>query len=93
MIKYKIDKKLEIIDFYNKNGVSLTIKRSNVSTTNLYNWLEKDKRGTLMRKQNKHYTLEDKIEIINFYKKFGVKATKVKYQISHSTFYKWKEYY
>ncbi len=90
MAKYTIEQKLEVITHFQENGLTSTVKKYNVSTTAIYCWLNKYERGNIMRKQTQYYTVEEKLEIINYYKKFGVRATEKKYNIANSIFYKWE---
>ena len=89
MAKYTIDYKLEVLDFYKENTFSETIKVYNISNTALKTWSRKYRDGTLMRKQNKKYTIEEKLEIIDFYKNNGKMATEEKYNISISVVRDW----
>ncbi|MFV0424296.1 MAG: transposase [Bacilli bacterium] len=48
------------------------------------------KEGTFMRKSTKTYTIDEKLEIINYYRNNGQVATVDKYNISKSVFMKWE---
>ncbi len=90
MKKYNSDFKLEVVKFYEKNGFRKTLRVYNISNTALQKWMRNYKEGTFMRKPTKKYTLEDKLEIINYYRINGSTATVKEYNISKSVFQKWE---
>lgn len=90
MSKYEIDYKVEAVEYYKENGFTFTINKYNISNTALIKWIRAYEGGTFMRKQHSNYTIEDKLEIIEYYKNNGKTATEEKYNISASVFYKWE---
>jgi len=90
MSKYEIEFKKEVVEFYKKNGFTFTIKKYNISNTALRKWIRDYEGGTFMRKQSNNYTIDDKLEIIEYYRNNGCKATEEKYNIAKSVFYKWE---
>jgi transposase len=90
MPKYDIGFKIETVMFYKENGLTSTLNRYNISNTALRKWCRDYESGSFMRKQNASYTIEEKLEIINYYRSNDVLATEEKYNISPSVFYKWE---
>jgi len=43
-----------------------------------------------MRKENKTYSREEKLNILNYYWKFGKSETERAFDVSNSVFYKWE---
>lgn len=90
MAKYKSKFKVEVVKYYQINGYTSTLKKYNISNTALNKWVRDYKGGTFMRKKAKNYTIEDKLNIIEYYRTNGATATNEKYNISSSVFYVWE---
>ncbi len=90
MSKYTIGFKKKVVDFYKDNGQCETLRVYNISKTALRLWIYKSESDGFMRKKNKHYSVQEKLDIIAYYRENGVVETERKYNISNSIFYKWE---
>ena len=90
MAKYSIAFKKKVTNFYKDNGQSETLRVYNISNTALHKWVRQSKSGEFMRKQNKKYTVQDKLDIIAYLKDNGAIETERNFNISHSVFDKWE---
>ena len=90
MAKYSIEFKKKAVSFYKKSGFSETLRVYNISSTALRNWFRQSESDIFMRKKNKKYTVQEKLDILAYYKANGMVDTEAKYNISHSVFYKWE---
>ena len=90
MAKYSIDFKEKVVKYFKSNGISDTLRVYNISATAVYKWTNQSKCGEFMRKLNKKYTIQDKLEIIAYSKANGPRDTEMKFNISHSVFNKWE---
>jgi len=90
MPKYTVKFKKEVAKYYVKNGLSSAVRKYNVDKESIYKWFRQLESEGFMRKKNENYSIERKIEIIEYYRKNGRTATERKYNISHSVFQKWE---
>jgi len=90
MAKYSIEFKEKVVKHYEMNGISDTLRVYNISTAAVYKWLNQSKSGDFMRKSNKRYTIQEKLDIIAYLKQNGPMDTERKFNISHSVFNKWE---
>lgn len=90
MARYTLEFKFEVMKYYEKNGFNDTLRLYNISDTALVKWKRQMESGNFMRKNTKTYSLEEKLEIIAYYRENGNTATVEKYNISDSVFYKWE---
>ena len=90
MIIYTVEQKLEVLKYYNNDGLTETILVYDISASSIYKWLRKYERGSMSMKKNTKYTAEMKLEIIDYYRKNGYSKTENKYDISSSVFLKWE---
>lgn len=44
-----------------------------------------------MSKQKRHWKSTEKLEILDYYKQYGLSRTTRKYQVSQTTLYKWRD--
>jgi transposase len=93
MAKYSIEFKKEVVEHYKKYGAAETIRVYNISNRSVNYWNSKYESGDLMRKKNETYSAEKKLEIIEYYKEYGVFETEKEYNISNTSFYKWERQY
>lgn len=91
MKNYTATFKKKVVENYLRNGLSHTKSVYNVDDSSIYKWVRRLKGGKgLMRKKSESYSLEKKLEILSYYRKHGKAATKEKYDIEASVFYKWE---
>jgi len=88
-MKYSNELKLEVIKYRKKYGVSDASQKYKVAITTIYRWQSKyEKYGIsgFSRKTIEKYSLEDKLKIIEHYRKHGKMATIRTYDICDSVF-------
>jgi len=93
MVKYSNELKLEVIKYAKKYGVSDASQKYKVAITTIYRWQSKyEKYGIsgFSRKPTEKYSLEDKLKIIEYYRKHGKMATIRTYDICDSVFMNWE---
>ncbi|WP_250858598.1 helix-turn-helix domain-containing protein [Oceanirhabdus seepicola] len=85
--------KLEVVKYFKENGKAETVKKYNISNTAIYKWEHLyDTYGIegFKRKTVKKYTVEEKLNIIDFYKKEGKISVQKKYNISSTLVNNWE---
>ncbi len=90
MAKYPIEFKKKVVCFYKDNGQSETLRVYNVSKESIIKWRRQSERDDFMRRKNRKYTVQEKLDVIAYYKANGRTATEERYEISNSVFYKWE---
>lgn len=90
MAKHSTEFKLKVLKYYEKYGIEDTLRVYNISKLSVYRWIERYESGDFMRNKKMTYTVEEKLEIIDFYRKNGIKETLDRYHISTATAYKWE---
>ena len=90
MAKYSIEFKKKAVSFYKDNGHSETLRVYNISNSAITNWVRQSESDGFMRKKSKHYPVQEKLEILAYYKENGSIDTEGKYKISRSVFHKWE---
>lgn len=91
MAKYSVQFKQDVVTYYYKNGLSATMKKFNLNYNSiLYNWVRKSETVGFMRKNNKTYTNEDKLDILNYFWKNGYAETERRYDVNRSVINNWE---
>lgn len=93
MKKYSDEFKAEVVKYYKENGKAKTISKYQISNTAIYKWERLYDNGGIegfKRKQTKKYTLQEKLDIIEFYKNNGGTCTESEFNISKSVVLKWE---
>jgi len=90
MAKYSIEFKKKAVRFYKENGQNETLRVYNISETAIQKWFRQSEGEGFMRRKNRKYSVQDKLDIIAYYKQYGEVETEQKYSISNSVFYKWE---
>lgn len=90
MPKYSKEFKKEVADYYKNNSLYSTAKVYNVSKTAIYKWARQAESGNFMRKKSKIYTVDEKLKMIDYYKRNGIKSTEDKFNIAKYLIYKWE---
>ncbi|MFV0479889.1 MAG: hypothetical protein ACK5LZ_04900 [Anaerorhabdus sp.] len=96
MTQYDIEYKKKVLAYLDKNGISAACRKFGHSKSVIYRWKRKEKTVGFVRKKNKTYTLNEKLDILNYYWKNGTTETESKYDINNSVIFKlerlFKEY-
>lgn len=90
MSKYSVEYKKKVLAYLDKNGIIATKSKFGHNHSVIYRWKQKGETMGFMRKENKMYSREEKLNILNYYWKFGRSETEREFDISNSTFYKWE---
>ena len=90
MAKYSIEFKMKTVSFYKENGQNETLRVYNISATAIQRWYRQSEGEGFMRRKTRKYSVQEKLDIIAYYKQQGQVETELKYGISNSVFYNWE---
>ncbi len=90
MPKYSVEFKHKVLASCDEIGPNATFKKYGIAEETLYKWRRKREMVGLMRKKNKSYTQEEKIEILNYFWDHGYAETEKKFDINSGTVNKWE---
>ena len=90
MAKYSIEFKKKVLASCDKIGPNATFKKYGIAKETLYKWRRKRETVGLMRKKNKTYTQEEKIETLNCFWENGYAETEKKFDISAGIINRWE---
>lgn len=90
MAKYSIEFKKKAVSFYKQNGQNETLRVYNISETAIQKWNRQSEGEGFMRRMNRKYSVQEKLDIISYYKQHGQSETEKKYGISNSVFHRWE---
>jgi len=90
MPTYDVEYKKKVLAYYDKHGISATVRKFNHDKSVVYRWKRKSETVGFMRKKSKTYSQNEKLDILNYYWKNGTVETEREYNISSSVVYKWE---
>jgi len=90
MPQYDVIYKKKVLAYFDKNGSRATERKFGHDSSVIYRWKRKSETVGFMRKKNKTYTIEEKLDILNYYWKNGSSKTEKKYDINNSMINKWE---
>lgn len=90
MAKYNVQYKKKVLTCYEKYGLSETIIKFNICASTIYRWKRKSETVGFMRKKNKKYTQNEKLDILNYYWKNGLSDTELQFDINRGVIHNWE---
>lgn len=90
MPQYDVKYKKMVLAYLDKNGINTTCRKFGHSMSVIYRWKQKEKTVGFVRKKTKTYTINEKLDILNYYWKNGVVETETKFDINCSVIFKWE---
>ncbi len=90
MAQYAVKYKKKVLTYFDKNGIGATCRKFRHSRSVIYRWKRKEMTVGFMRKKTKTYTVNEKLDILNYYWKHGATETELKFDINSAVFFKWE---
>lgn len=90
MPKYDVEYKKEVLAYFDKNGISATCRKFGHNRSVIYRWKRKEETVGFVRKKTKTYTLNEKLDILNYYWKNGIVETERKFDTNSAVIFKWE---
>ncbi|MFV0424023.1 MAG: hypothetical protein ACK5K7_00400, partial [Bacilli bacterium] len=75
MPQYDVEYKKKVLAYFDNNGISATCRKFGHSMSVIYHWKRKEKTVGFVRKKTKTYTINEKLDILNYYWKNGLIET------------------
>ncbi len=90
MPQYDVEYKKKVLTYLDNNGISATCRKFVHHSSVIYRWKRKEKTVGFVRKKSKTYTINEKLDILNYYWKNGITETETKYDINSAVIFKWE---
>lgn len=90
MAQYDVKYKKRVLAYLDKNGIEATCREFNNNRSVIYRWKRKSETVGFMRKKTKTYTINEKLDILNYYWKNGLTETERKFDINGAVIFKWE---